>query len=101
MEKFVLGAPKIKFLIPKKMPPSFSLNEDNISEEIIQPKINEEFDGGCEHKISNKVYTILDFYKEKNNEKINSSKINKSFMQKESNKSIETKCSENDIFCLD
>ena len=101
MKQFVLGAPKIKFLIPKKYPPSFSLNEENISKENIQPKINEEKDYKYEHIISNKVYTILGFYREKNNEKNYSPKINKSFKQKESNKSIETKCSENDILCLE
>ena len=101
MTQFVLAAPKIKFLIPKKWPPSFSLNEENISKENIEPEINEEDDYEYEHKISNKVYPILDFYKEKREEKIDSSKINKSFKQKESSNSIETRCSENDTFSLD
>ena len=101
MTQIVLGAPKIKFLIPKKRPPSFSLTEGNISKENIQTKINEEDDFEYEHKISNKVYTILDFYKEKSEEKIYSPNIKKTFKQKESNKSIETRCSENDTFSLD
>ena len=101
MTQFVLAAPKIKFLIPKKWPPSFSLNEENISKENIEPEINEEDDYEYEHKISNKVYPILNFYKEKSEEKIDSSKINKSFKQKESSNSIETRCSENDTFSLD
>ena len=101
MTQFILGAPKIKFLIPKKWPPSFSLNEENISKENIQAKINEEDDFEYEHKISNNAYTILDFYKEKSEGKIYSQKIIKTFKQKESNKSIETRCSENDTFSLD
>ena len=101
MTQFVLGAPKIKFLIPKKRPPSFSLNEENISKENILPKIVEEDDFEYEHKISDKFYTILDFYKEKSEEKIYSPKIKKTFKQKESNNSIETRCSENDNFSLD
>ena len=89
MSQFVLGAPKIKFLIPKKLP------------EDIQPKINEEDVYKFEHEISNNVHIILEFYKEKNEEKIYSSKINKTFKQKSSNKSIETRCSEKDIISLD
>ena len=96
MSQFVLGAPKIKFLILKKLPPSFSLNEEDI-----QPKINEEDVYKFEHEISNNVHIILEFYKEKNEEKIYSSKINKTFKQKSSNKSIETRCSEKDIISLD
>ena len=96
MSQFVLGAPKIKFLIPKNLPPSFSLNEENI-----QPEINGEDVYKFEHEISNNVHSILDFYKEKNEEKIYSSKINKTCKQKDSNKSIETRCSEKDIINLD
>ena len=96
MSQFVLGAPKIKFLIPKNLPPSFSLNEENI-----EPKINEEDVYKFKQEISKNVLTILEFYKEKNEEKIYSSKINKNFKQKNSNKSIETRCSEKDIISLD
>ena len=64
MTQIAPGAPKIKCLIPKIRPPPLSLNETNNSKENIQIKANEN-NNYLEPKLPNKVYTILDVYKEK------------------------------------
>ena len=95
MTQIAPGAPKIKCLIPKIRPPPLSLNETSKSKENIQIKANEN-NNYLESKLPNKVYTILDLYKEKN-ELIFFPKIYKSLIQKKSDKSLDTKSSENDF----
>ena len=92
------GAPKIKCLIPKIKPPSFSLNEESNSKENkenIQIKANENINDS-EPKLPNKAYTFLDILKEKN-ELIFFPKNYKSYVTKKSDESIDTKSSENDL----
>ena len=88
-------APKIKCLIPKIRPPSLSLNETSDSKENIEIKANENINY-FEPKLQNKVYSILDFYKEKN-ELIFFPKVCKLYGLKTSDKSLDTKSSENDL----
>ena len=95
MTQIAPGAPKIKCLIPKIRPPPLSLNETNNSKENIQIKANEN-NNYLEPKLPNKVYTILDVYKEKY-ELIFFPKIYKSYIQKKSDKSLDTRSSENDL----
>ena len=95
MTKIAPGAPKIKYLIPKIRPPSFSLNENSNSEENFEITENENINCS-EPKFPSKVYTLLDFYKEKN-EVIFTPKNYKSYIQKKSDKSIDTRTSEKDL----
>ena len=95
MTQIAPSAPKIKCLIPKIRPPPLSLNETDNSKENIQIRANEN-NIYLEPKLPNKVYTILDFYKEKN-EDIFFPKIYKSHFQKKSDKSLDTRDSESDL----
>ncbi len=95
MMQIAPGAPKIKCLIPKIRPPPLSLNEENNSKENIQIISNENINYS-EPKLSNKIYTILDIFKEKS-ELIIFPRKYKSYINKKSNKSIDTRASENDL----
>ena len=95
MTQIAPGAPRIKFLVPKVRPPSLSLNEKNNSKENIQIDPSENINY-FEPILSNKVHTIFDFYKEKY-ELIFFPKNYKSLKQKKSDKSIDTRTSENDL----
>ena len=113
IKDIVPGAPKVKFLLPKIKPPFFLLNkEENLEKEenkkIEIPYIQDLNNG--KNKIeqenniielnnnNNKILSILDFYKNKNNliSSPNKSKISL-FELRKSNASIETKSSEKDV----
>ena len=95
MTQIAPGAPKIKCLIPKIRPPPLSLEETNNSKENNQIEANENINY-FEPKLPNKDYSFLDIFKEKY-ELIFFPKNYKLYMQKKSDKSLDTISSENDL----